>query len=192
MGRHPGMDKSRQWHRALERDTRPSPPRWTLGRGAFVYLLLSGLIVLIAACAVSKPLERTPGVDLSPVKIGTTRQQVEAVVGDPLREWTTRRGVRYRLYRYDAGIDPSAGGAAVELMMDIMTLGGYEAMHAASPEEWTAWKVETQRKWPLLAVSYDSQEIVIGVFKDVGEFDEFPEDGCGPAPVGQGANGPIR
>ena len=182
------MAESRQWHRALAPDTRPLPRRWTLRRAALLYLLLSGLIVLIAACAVSKPLERTPGVDLSAVKVGATRQQVEAVVGEPKREWATRTGVRYRLYRYDAGIDPSVGGATVELLMDIMTLGGYEALHAASPEKWTAWKAETQRKWPLLAVSYDSQEIVIGVFKNVGEFDRFPEDGRMPAPATQNGN----
>ena len=182
------MDESGQWRCALEREARPLLPRWTFARTGFLCLLLSGLIVLIAACAVSKPLERTPGVDLSAVKVGATRQQVEAVVGEPEREWATRTGVHYRLYRYDAGIDPSVGGATIELMMDIMTLGGYEALNAASPEKWTAWKAETQRKWPLLAVSFDSQEVVIGVFKNVGEFDRFPEDGRMPAPATQDGN----
>jgi len=40
-----------------------------------------------------------------------------------------------------------------------------------------------ETKQRLIAVSYDTQGIVIGVFKDVGEFDSFPEDGRVPKPA---------
>lgn len=146
-------------------------------------------MVLVASCAVSKALESAPGIDLSPVKAGATRQEVEAVVGEPLREWTTRMGVRYRLYRYDAGIEPSAGGAGLVVFMDVITLGLFEVIEAASP---AGWNIQGEKKQPLLAVSYDTQGIVIGVFKDVGELDDFPEDGHASAKPANAVNAPDR
>ena len=151
--------------------------RRALGRGALSALLMAAVVALVSACAVSKALERTPGVDLAAVKAGATREQVEAVAGEPLREWTTRMGVRYRLYRYDAGIEPSAGGAAMHGFMDVITLGLWEVNEASS----SAVDFRGERRQALLAVSYDSQEIAIGVFKDVGEFAELPQDGRAPA-----------
>lgn len=183
------MDGSLRYHRALERDTRPARPRRGRVRSLLRRALLLGSVVLVAGCAVSKALESAPGIDLSPVKAGATRQEVEAVVGEPLREWTTRTGVRYRLYRYDAGIEPSAGGAGLVVFMDVITLGLFEVIEAASP---AGWNIRGEKKQPLLAVSYDTQEIVIGVFKDVGELDDFPEDGQVAARPVRGVNASER
>jgi len=154
-------------------------------RAVLVGSLLVAGVAVVSACAVSKALERKPGADLSPVKVGAARQEVEAVVGEPLREWTTRLGVHYRLYRYDAGIEPSTGGAGFVAFMDVITLGLWEAYDAASPE---GLDVRGERKQPLLAVSYDPKWIVIGVFKNVGEFAELPEEGRPPAAAAQDGN----
>lgn len=177
MGGHSGMDESLPRHRTVIPDTRPLFSQWSLVRAVLVCALLSLSIPLIGACAASKALERTPGIDLSVIKVGATRQQVEAVVGEPQREWTTRTGVRYCLYRYDAGIEPSAGGAGFVVLMDIISLGLYEAIYAVSPEK---IDVREERKWLLLAVSYDSQGTVMGVFRNIGQFDNLPEDGRVP------------
>jgi stage V sporulation protein SpoVS len=162
--------------------------RCALTRGALSGLLLAAVVALVSACAVAKSLERTPGVDLSAVKAGATRQQVEAVAGAPLREWTTPTGVRYRIYRYDAGIEPSKGGAAFVGFMDVITLGLWEAM---APSD-DAMDLRGPRRLALLAVSYDPQDTVIGVFEDVGEFAELPQDGRAPAARAQGAIAPDR
>ena len=189
MGRYPAMDESLRWHRALAPGAQPLTTRWTLMRAVLVRSLLVATVAVVSACAVGKALERTPGVDLSPVKVGATRQEVEAVVGEPLREWTTQTGVHYRLYHYDAGIEPSAGGAGFVVFMDVITLGLWEAYDAVWPEQ---LDVRGERKRSLLAVSYDPQGIVIGVFKNDGEFAELPEDGrppAGPVPDGNPPDG---
>ncbi len=148
-------------------------------------------VVLVSACALSKALESGPGVDLSPVKERVTRQEVEAVVGQPEREWVTRAGVRYCLYRYDAGTEPDKGGAGVIVFMDIASLGLFEAFEAAQPEG-GGWNIRGVKKEQLLAVSYDAQGVVIGVFKDVGELDSLPEDGRAAEKPAQGADAPDR
>ena len=183
------MDQILRYARAVMPCTRVLPLRWRIGRAVLLFLLLSGSILLIAGCAVSKTLESTPGIDISAVRPGATRQQVEGLVGGPLREWTTRTGVRYRLYRYDAGIEPSAGGAGLVVFMDVITLGLFEVIEATSN---SPWNLRGEKKEPLLAVSYDAQEIVIGVFRDVGEFAELPEDGRVPAAQVPGAASPGR
>lgn len=183
------MDQILQYDRAVMPRTRVLFPRWRIGRTVLLFLLLSGLIVLIAGCAVSKTLESTPGIDISAVKTGTTRQEVEAVVGEPLRDWTTRMGVHYRLYRYDAGVEPSAGGAGLVVFMDVITLGLFEVIEDTSN---SPWNLRGEKKQPLLAVSYDAQETVIGVFRDVGEFADLPEDGRAPAAQLPGAAPPGR
>lgn len=171
------MDQILRCDQAVMPCARALPLRWWSGRAVFLFLLLSGSILFIAGCAVSKTLESTPGIDISGIKAGATRQQVEAVVGGPLREWTTRTGICYRLYRYDAGIEPSAGGAGLIVFMDVITLGLFEVIEATSN---SPWNVRGEKKQPLLAVSYDAQDTVIGVFRDVGEFADLPEDGRAP------------
>jgi hypothetical protein len=91
--------------------------------------------------------------------------------------------VDYRLYRYDAGVEPSAGGAGLVIFMDVITLGLFEVIESASDK---GWNIRGEKKQPLMAVSYDLQGIVLGVFKDVGEFAELPADGRAPAAPAQG------
>lgn len=149
--------------------------------------LLAGLwavaATLAGGCAVSSALQSSPGIDISPIRAGATRQQVETLLAAPVREWTTGRGVRYRLYRYDAGIAPDRGNAAVAVFFDAVSLGLFEVLQATAPNP-----VELQgaRRYALMAVSYDAADRVIGVFADIGEFAALPEDGLPaetPAPA---------
>jgi hypothetical protein len=148
----------------------------SLLRQALVIGLAWVAAVGLSACSVMKELEGVPGTDISTVRVGTTRQQVESVLGTAKREWVTRAGVRYCLYRYDAGVEPDPADAAARAFMDIGTLGLFELAFAIDKNPWIG-----PRKYPLIAVSYDREGVVLGVFRDVGEFTAFPEDGRPPA-----------
>ena len=158
------------------------------GRRAFLMALAFAAAVLHSGCSVMWALESDPGTDLSSVKAGATREQVEALVGAPQREWPTRTGVRYCLYRYDPGFGPHLPGAATMLFMDAASLGMWELITInSSPEEFRG-----PRQYALMAVSYDSKNVVVGVFRDVGEFTAFPEDGRPVAATGPGAHSTAR
>jgi len=143
----------------------------------------------ISACTVMQALERVPGTDLSGVKVGATREQVEAVLGSARREWVTRAGVRYCLYRYDAGIEPSPAHVTGAVLVEIATLGLSEVIVTTGPE---SKAFRSRRKFPQIAVSYDSKQIVLGVFDDAGEFAAFPDDGRAPAGVDARPNEGVR
>lgn len=152
--------------------------RRALGRLGFA-ALLPVLAPALGGCAVSRAARGLPGTDLSEVQAGRTRAQVEAVLGAPSREWSTLAGVRYRMYRYDAGQPGSQGDAAGLLFMDVISLGLTEVFSAADP---TGWDIPVEQRMRTLAVSYGPDEVAIGVFRDVTEFERLPDDGR-PAPA---------
>ena len=135
-------------------DARPfSPMRWVL------LIVLACIAAMdLSACSTVRALERIPGADLSLVKVGATRAQVETVLGDPQREWVTRTGVRYCLYRYEADIEPSPSLAAGTVLVNIATLGLYEAMVAAGPP---FYNDPRRHERVLIAVAYDAGNTVL-------------------------------
>ena len=138
------------------------------------------LAILLGGCAMHKALRSEPGLDLSAVKPGAARTDVESILGPPHSQWSTGTGVRYSMYRYDAGKEPSAADAAVVGYFDIVSLGLFEVLDAWKPD---AFKFsEAGRKYAFVAVSYDSGDIAIGVFPNVDEFARLPEDGRASAP----------
>ena len=136
-------------------------------------MALLGALALPAGCAVSTVARGRPGQDLSGIAPGASRATVESMVGTPKREWTTRSGVRYRMYRYDAGVAPSASDASAIAFLDVATLGLSEAF-------WDGPTLLGQSREAWLAVSYDAGDRAIGVFADVTEFENLPEDGRAP------------
>jgi len=132
-------------------------------------------LVLLAGCVASKIAEGRPGVNLSPIVPGATRAQVEDVLGTPAREWTTSLGVRYCLYRYDAGVAPNPELAAFLGAMDALMLGSVSASAAT-----TGGDALGPSRRPLLGVSYGPDNRVRGVFKGITEFSPLPEDGRVP------------
>jgi len=126
-----------------------------------------------SGCAVeSKLATGRPGVDISQIVPGVSRAQVEAIVGTPVREWTTTVGVQYRLYRYDAGVPPDPESAALFGIFDVMSLGIWSIASSNDPD---AVLPPSKQAW--LAVSYESDDRVRGVFAKVTEFSPLPEDG---------------
>lgn len=139
-------------------------------------LAIACLIVFTTAClpgcTINHALKGEPGKDLSALKPGMTRTQVEQVVGQTEREWVTSLGVRYRLYRYDAGIPPSGDSAGANALMDVLSVGLFELFVLMDPEMDVA-----KREIHELAVSYDKDDVVIGIFKDVRTNTTLPADG---------------
>ena len=129
-------------------------------------------LALLQACAVGSALSTQRGTDTSGIKAGAPRSEVEQLVGAPQREWTTTEGVRYRLYSRLGDARPDAGVAATWAGMDIVTLGIVEMVPLFAKQN----AYERRHQHPM-AVSYDKDDRVIGVFPNATEFDELPADG---------------
>jgi hypothetical protein len=106
-----------------------------------------------------------PGDDLGPVRAASTRQQVEARLGAPVKTWITGGGVEYRLYRYDPGVPPDEA-AWLLVPIDVLTLGLPTLIDKAT----ASGPAERERRLRNLAVAYDAAGAVIGVFVGVGAF----------------------
>ncbi|HXZ91486.1 MAG TPA: hypothetical protein VEG36_01270 [Burkholderiales bacterium] len=141
--------------------------------GRIAMFLLVAALAAPAGCTVSELAKGRPGKDLSEIVPGIPRSKVESIVGAPGREWATPSGVRYRLYRYDAGVPPAKADAATFAFFDVLSLGLWEAF--SKPGEWLG---PPRAAW--LGVSYDAQDRVIGVFPDTTEFANLPDDGRRP------------
>jgi hypothetical protein len=141
-----------------------------------------GMICLFAAglslqgCAVAKLAQGKPGADISMVKPGISMSEAEFHLGAHKREWTTRTGVCYRVYNYDAGVEGSTADAVGFAIFDVCTLGMAEIFYAINPLP------DSPAKWRFgqIAISYDATDTVIGVFDQFGDFDRLPEDGRNP------------
>lgn len=110
------------------------------------------------------------GVDVSSIQPDVTRANAEAILGPPVRGWTSPTGIRYATYTYDAGVPPNMKKATAFAVFNLMFF--------FLPEI-----VEPQRKNPLwypthiverVAISYDDRDVILGIFD---EFDDLPPDG---------------
>jgi hypothetical protein len=141
---------------------------------------LAFCLALLGGCMVTAALETEPGVDISSIAPGAAREQVEAIVGKPVKEWTALSGVHYCVYRYYGGKQPSHINATGRVFLDIATLGIGELIYLADAESAKRDR-EEGKIFLLLAVSYDSQNIVIGAFPEFTQFTVLPPDGRAPA-----------
>jgi len=153
--------------------------------GAFAVLIATGL----GGCSLAEALRTEPGVDVTTVRPGATREQVEKLLGPPVKTWKTTAGVEYRVYRYYAGKEASALAATESILLNIATLGVMELLYEADPETRKAVS-DSGRKEAVLAVSYDARGVALGVFSEFSEFRPLPADGRSvQAPSGQAADG---
>lgn len=86
-------------------------------------MLLSFVVATLAGRTAARIAAGRSGADISSIVPGATRAQVEAIVGEPVREWITSAGVHYRLYRYDAGVAPDKTGAVFFGFFEAISLG---------------------------------------------------------------------
>jgi hypothetical protein len=142
-------------------------------------LILAVIVAtLLGACAVGGALGTQKGTDVSSIAPGIPRSEVERQLGAPQREWTTSMGAHYCLYSRLGDAPPDAGVAAAWLGMDIVTMGITEMVPLFTKQN----AYERRRQHPM-AVAYDKDDHVIGVFPNATEFDELPADGRTPQPA---------
>jgi len=144
--------------------------------GAVIFL---GILNL-QGCTVSSLTKGQPGKDISTLKPSLSRSEAEAILGPPLREWTTPMNIRYRIYRYDAGVPPSGTGESVAFVafMDVITLGLFEFYEATGVTDLTKpSKDSSMRVWRQIAIAYDANERIEGLFDNFGDLDVLPADG---------------
>jgi hypothetical protein len=133
-------------------------------------------LALLGGCSVTAALQTEPGVDVSSVAPGATREQVEAVVGKPVKEWTSALGVRYCVYQYYGGKQPSHSNASGRVLLNIASLGFLELLYQLDADTQKRDR-EEGKVFPLMAVSYDAQSVVIGTFPGFTQFTALPPDG---------------
>ncbi len=135
------------------------------------------IVVVLTGCSVVDYAAGEKGVDVSFVHPGITKVEVEAILGKPVRSWTSPTGVFYCTYEYDSGRPPIPSEAGAMLFMDIATLGLWEVFWPSIKKDISFDNIA--RTTATVLVSYDHQDIILGVF---GEFDELPPDGRSPIP----------
>lgn len=143
---------------------------------SFIILCLLALALTASGCTVVMALMDGPGVDVRGVKPGADKPSVEKIIGQPLREWTTLENVHYSVYSYESERPGSVGNAAAMAILDAFSLGLFEFMYMvgilAETGEYRLFGLTKQ-----MAVAYDHNGSVVGVFDDFSDFDELPASG---------------
>lgn len=147
-----------------------NPPKMSFKPTLILFPLMISLLQF--GCLANRHLEGEPGFDVSSIRAGNNKGQVEKLLGAAIREWNSSEGFKYRVYNYDAGAPPNAGEAAAVVFFDVMSLGVSELVAALNKNAFAPRRIKDQ-----MAVAYNSNDVVIGVFAPFGDFDELPPDG---------------
>ena len=148
--------------------------------------LLSALlcvgVVMLSGCTLAHAIkgEKQTDINIRPIKPGMTKYEAEAILGSPSDEWQVPSGVTYRVYTYYAGSRYDTRYVLGVAVMDISSLGLFEAM--VMPRQNADMIQGLEQRFKLtrrdqVAISYDSNEVILGVFRDFSEFDALPGDG---------------
>lgn len=84
------------------------------------------IISVLTSCSVGMALSGTENPDLTVLKKGNTRDEVEISLGDPVKSSTLKDGTRVDVYEFERGNAPSAGRAIGHAAMDVLTFGAWE------------------------------------------------------------------
>ena len=95
-------------------------------------------LVPLAGCSVGMALSGENDPDLSVLRVGASRGEVEMQLGRPAAEILADDGLTYATYAYSLGNQPSAGRAVAHGVMDVLTLGLWEVV--GTPVEAAAGK----------------------------------------------------
>lgn len=116
-------------------------------------LLVSCACLSLSACSVGMALNGQKDPDMSVVKKGAYRPDVELQLGEPIKTSKQADGTTAALYEYEVGNEPSAGRAVAHGAMDVLTLGLWEVV--GTPVE-----LATGDKHKI-SVLYDQQDHVV-------------------------------
>ena len=90
-------------------------------------LLVTFLICgLLQGCSVGMAINGHEAPDLSAVKVGATRGEIELHLGQPIISSTLADGNRADVYEYEIGNEPDTARAMGHGAMDVLTLGLWE------------------------------------------------------------------
>ena len=107
------------------------------------YLLVIAVGLGLHGCAVGMAMSGSKDPDLTVLRMGASRGEVELQLGPALNVVSLPVGNHYCTYQYSLGNEPSAGRTVGHVFLDVVTLGLWEVvgtpieMIAASTEEYT-------------------------------------------------------
>ena len=106
--------------------------------------LCFSLILLISApsltgCSVGMAMSGQEDPDLSVIRVGASRGEVEMQLGEPIKSTRMRGGGSIDVYEYEIGNEPDAGRAVLHGIADVLTLGLWELV--GTPIEGVAGEV---------------------------------------------------
>jgi hypothetical protein len=128
------------------------------------------MVSFLTGCFAVKLAKGEKGTDVTGIQPGVTQANAEAILGHPVRKWTSSTGIRYTTYYYDAGLPPNMPDAAAAVIVDLITVGIFELVVAINePKPWIL-----DHHTDVVVISYDNRAVVLGIFD---EFDELPPDG---------------
>lgn len=104
-------------------------------------------------CSVGMALSGKKDPDLSVIRKGADRSEVELQLGSPIKTSLREDGTTTSIYEYEVGNEPSPGRAVAHGAMDFLTLGLWEVV--GTPVE-----VINGNKYQI-TINYDNQEHVI-------------------------------
>ena len=94
------------------------------------YLLLSLILLIsttaVSGCSVGMALSGQEDPDLSAIRVGASRGEVEMQLGEPIKSTRMRGGGSIDVYEYEIGNEPDAGRAVLHGIADVLTLGLWE------------------------------------------------------------------
>jgi len=123
----------------------------------FSFALLCG--VTLSSCSVVMSLDGQEEPDLSVVKQNVHRSDIEMQLGAPITIEQKPCGELIAVYEYEVGNEPSAGRAVAHGVMDVLTLGIWEAV-GTPIERFKGNKVQ-------LTAIYDQQGCLISATKKI-------------------------
>ena len=124
------------------------------------------MAVMLSGCSVGMALSGEEDPDLSVLRVGASRGEVELQLGRPAAEILADDGHTYATYAYSLGNQPSAGRAVAHGIMDVLTLGLWEVV--GTPVEAAAGKENEHA----VVVVYDRNGMVVGVNQAVRREEE--------------------
>ena len=95
------------------------------GSKAMALVLIAGSL---AGCSVGMALSGDPAPDLSVVKIGAPRDDVELQLGQPHKSVQQANGTEVATYKYEVGNDPNAVRAIGHAALDVASVGLWEVV----------------------------------------------------------------
>lgn len=97
------------------------------GKNICLSLVIVSLLAL-SGCSVGMALSGKKEPNLSVLRVGATKGEVEVQLGHPVSVVTAEDGSQAATYEFETGNEPSAGRAVAHGLMDVVTLGLWEAV----------------------------------------------------------------